>query len=119
MNIIFDSNVAEQLKDKYTVLELDTIMQPGLANPVTIHAVIDQVDLANISQLPGQKAKHDEMVVAYKTGNWSMAIALAESLTGVWQGDLDDFYKEVIDFSRESAILNKQWDGIRHTVPKE
>jgi hypothetical protein len=119
MNIIFDSKVAEQLKDKYTVLELDTIMQPGLANPVTIHAIIDQVDLTNITQLPGLKSKHEEMVNAYKSGDWSNAIILAESLKGIWQGELDDFYQEVIDFSRESAILNKQWDGVRHTIPKE
>jgi hypothetical protein len=30
MNIIFDEKTAKELSEKYTILELDTVMQPGL-----------------------------------------------------------------------------------------
>jgi hypothetical protein len=59
------------------------------------------------------------MISAYKSGNWQRAIELASGLLGQFNGELDEFYNLVLDFSTESAKVNRSWDGIKHTVPKE
>lgn len=118
MNIIFDNNIAQQLKNKYMVLELDTIMQPGLKEPVVLHAIIESVDLAKLPLMAVDKETHETLIAAYKSGDWDLATHLANTLMGKWDGEIDQFYQIVIDYSAESAKLNRQWDGIRHTVPK-
>ena len=118
MNIIFDKNAAAELKDKYTVLELDTVMQPGLPNPVVLHAVIEP-NLNEIVSINFYKESHANFIAAYKSGDWDNAIEMAKVMIGQWQGDLDQFYQMAIDFCKENAKLNTSWDGIRHTIPRE
>lgn len=118
MNIIFDKKYAEQLKDKYIVLELDSIMQPGLKEPVVLHAVIETHDLNTLPMILLDKQNHELLIHAYKGGDWDMAQRIAEKLLGQWGGEMDQFYESVIDFCKESVILQREWDGIRHTVPK-
>ena len=52
-------------------------------------------------------------------GFWDKATGLAQSLRGQFGGELNEFYDLVIDFCRESAKVNLQWDGVKHTVPVE
>jgi hypothetical protein len=40
-------------------------------------------------------------------------------LLGQFGGELDEFYNLVLDFCTESAKVNRIWDGVKHTVPKE
>ena len=118
MNIIFDKNAAAELKDKYTVLELDTVMQPGLLMPVVLHAVIEP-NLLDIISINFYKESHANFIAAYKSGDWTNAIDMAKVMIGQWNGDLDQFYQMAIDLCVENAKLNTSWDGIRHTIPRE
>ena len=119
MNIIFDSTLAEQLKEKYTVLELDTVMQPDLPKPIILYAVIEMGNIQEIATLVFMRELHAEMITAYKSGNWQRTQELVAMLLGQFGGELDEFYNLVIDFCAESAKLNSTWDGVKHTVPKE
>ena len=119
MNIIFDSNLAIELKEKYTVLELDTVMQPALQAPVVLHAVVEKFNLTDLPSITFYKETHENMIAAYKAGDWDVAIDLLKVLTGQWSGELDSFYEMALDFCQENAKLNKTWDGIRHTIPTE
>jgi len=118
MNIIFNQELVQQLKEKYTVLELDTVIQPDMSEPLTLYAVIE-VDIADISTIEFFKVMHAELITAYKGSDWKKTIDLATALLGHWNKELDEFYNLVIDFSTESAKVNRSWDGIKHTVPKE
>jgi len=119
MNIIFDQTLAEQLKEKYTVLELDTVMQPGLTQPIILYAVIEVSNIQEIAALIFMRELHVDMVKAYKSGDWQVTIDLANTLLGQFGGELDEFYNLVIDFCAESAKVNRIWDGVKHTIPKE
>jgi hypothetical protein len=119
MNIIFDSNLANQLSDKYTVLELDTVMQPKLTEPVTLWAIVEINNVIDLSAIDFFKQMHSELIKAYKSNRWEDAIRLASGLVGQFGGELDEFYKRVIDFSEESDKLNRTWDGILHTTPSD
>jgi len=119
MNIIFDEKLAEQLADKYTVLELDTIMQSGLTQPVKLFAVVEITNVQDITTLAFMRELHVEMIAAYKSGDWQRTQELVAMLLGQFGGELDEFYNLVIDFCTESAKVNRIWDGVKHTVPKE
>jgi hypothetical protein len=119
MNIIFDQQLAKQLSEKYTVLELDTVMQPGLKEPITLYAVIEINNISQLATLGFFKDMHIDMIQAYKRGEWLRATELANGLLTQFNGELDEFYNLVLDFCQESVKVNRTWDGIKHTVPKE
>jgi hypothetical protein len=119
MNIIFDPNIAKELADKYTVLELDTVIQPNMTEPLTLYAVIEINNIGDIATLSFFRELHKDMVVAYKSSVWEKTIEFATALKGQFGGELDEFYDLVIDFAAESAKVNRIWDGVKHTVPKE
>jgi len=119
MNIIFDEKLAQQLAEKYTVLELDTIMQPGLEKPIKLFAVVEITNVQDITTLSFMRELHVEMIAAYKSGDWQRTQELVAMLLGQFGGELDEFYNLVIDFCVESAKVNRIWDGVKHTVPKE
>jgi hypothetical protein len=119
MQIIFDENVVQELKKRYVVLELDTIMQPSLEKPKVLYAIIENLDLNSISKLGDIIAQHASMVEQYKNNLWDIAAFNANALKGSWHGELDEFYDLVISTSNEMLKNNSMWDGIRHTTPKE
>jgi len=119
MNIIFNKQIAEELKEKYTILELDTVIQPGMTEPLVLYAVIEIENLGDFSTLAFFREMHEDMIREYKGGNWNRAIELASGLVGHFNNELDEFYNLVIDFCTESAKVNRIWDGVKHTVPTE
>ena len=119
MKIIFDEKLVETMEERYTVLELDTVMQPAMTSPITLHAVVDDIPLEELPQLANLKELHKQMIFHYKTGDWHLLEDAVAPLMGKWNGSLDSFYQEVLDFSAECAKLNKTWDGVRHTIPTD
>jgi hypothetical protein len=123
MNIIFNNpfnkQLVEELKEKYTILELDTVMQPGLPEPIVLHAVVEITNITDLSTLSFFREMHEDMIREYKSGNWTRAAELTSGLVGHFNGELDEFYNLVIDFCGESVKVNRSWDGIKHTVPIE
>jgi hypothetical protein len=118
MNIIFNQQIADDLREKYVILELDTVMQPALTAPLTLHALVE-IAVNDIPTISFFREMHGDMITAYKSGNWTRAIELASGLLGQFNGEIDEFYNLVLDFCQESAKVNRSWDGIKHTVPKE
>jgi hypothetical protein len=115
MQIIFDEKLVPVLREKHPVLELDTIWQPGMSEPITLHAVIERVALNDIASMELQRELHEGMIRVYKSGEWEILPLLIEQLKGKWQGELDTFYDEILDFI--SRTDPKDWDGIRRTMP--
>ena len=119
MKIIFDEKLVPDLRTKYIVLELDTIIQPKMERPITLHALIDGMNMNVLMNLPSLSSKHQTMVEAYKGSQWSEAEALATELRGSWNEELDEFYDIVLETAREHMASGTTWDGIRHTNPSE
>jgi hypothetical protein len=117
MQIIFDEKLVPSMRERHTVLELDTIMQDGLAAPITLYAVIEHVPILEMAELENLKELHAQLIGHYKMGDWHLVPHAVEPLMGKFNGELDSFYQEVLDFSSKCAKLNKKWDGIRYTTP--
>ena len=116
MLIVFGKENADKLKDRMTLLELDTFMQPGLTDPVTAYAIIEieDIPLPDIPQLENLTTLHNTMWVEYQAGRFNFCEQAIEHLRGKWKGTLDSFYDEFssrIKLLKESP-LPENWSGV-------
>lgn len=114
MNIIFGPDAATTLDDKYVVLELDTILLPGAADPITAYCVVDQVPLTEIVSIERYKDLHHNLMKNYKIKNWNFCRDAIEQLHGHWGGHLNSFYENLltrVDQYKEVSLPDS-WNGV-------
>ncbi len=95
MHIIFGKEQADELSNKYTVLELDTF-QFGEGGPtVTAYCTVETVPLEELAVLDATKKQHQDLMINYRLKNWFACLTAIEQLRGKWQGELDTFYADL------------------------
>ena len=113
MNIIFGDNVADQAREKYTVLELDTFVFEQKSITATAYAIIERVPLMEMVNIESFKTLHANLMTEYRKRNWKYCEDAIEHLRGKWNGDLDTFYTELYDRVQtlKDQILLEDWTG--------
>lgn len=119
MQVIFDENLIPKLKDRYILLELDTVFHNGMVKPIILHAVVEYPSIEHFHKLSGIIEQHKNMIVKYKNGNWDEAIFECYCLKGSWLGELDEFYDSVIETCTQMRDTDTVWDGVKYTTPTE
>ena len=114
MNIILGRENIEQAQEKYTVLELDTLIINGAADPVTAYCLIEQVPIDQIAGIDQFRDLHQNLMANYRKRNWKYCENAIEHLRGKWGGELDSFYTEMSQrISRlRQEVLADDWHGI-------
>jgi hypothetical protein len=92
MDIIFSRQVAEQISDRYVVLELEPhgVGEDILETFCVVAA--DKIPVTETVLLDQWKKLHGEFVQANKDKNGQLCKDLSEYLVGKWGGELDEFY---------------------------
>lgn len=108
MQIVFGKDTVNQLREKYTVLELETIVTPtGILEPYCVIPV-EQIAL-NLDQIEHDIALHEKFVQAIKDNDVRLCKDLYEHLVGKFGGELDTFYEIVnqrcVDTSSTKLVL--------------
>jgi hypothetical protein len=118
MLVVFGKENADKLKDRMTLLELDTFMQDGLESPVTAYAVlqVEDIPLQELPQLENMTTLHNTMWTEYRARRFSFCEQAMEHLRGKWKGTLDSFYDEFSQRIKtlENSSLDENWTGIIH-----
>ena len=113
MNIILGRENIEQAQEKYTVLELDTLIINGAADPVTAYCLIEQVPIDQIAGMDQFRDLHNNLMANYRKRNWKYCEDAIEHLMGKWGGELDTFYieldKRILQLKQQD--LDDAWDG--------
>ena len=116
MNIIFGAKEAEQLNDKYIVLELDTVTIRGSA-PVPVYCLIENMPLEELSKAEKFKKLHSDLMENYRNRNWDFCLQAINHLIGFWGKQVDSFYEvlsaRIIGYKENEP--DESWTGI---VPK-
>ena len=114
MNIILGRENIEQAQEKYTVLELDTLIINGAADPVTAYCLIEQVPIDQISDMDQFRDLHNNLMANYRKRNWKYCEDAIEHLHGKWGGELDSFYTEMRQriSQLQQQVLDDDWHGI-------
>jgi hypothetical protein len=92
MDIIFSRKVAEELSERYTVLELEPHIVEDKVLETFCVIESDKIPLNEVTMLEHWKKLHREFVQANKEKNGKLCNDLAVYLTGKFGGELDEFY---------------------------
>jgi AAA+ ATPase superfamily predicted ATPase len=116
MKVIFGKTQAESIGDRMTLLELDTFFQPGLEEPITAYAVLDNtaIPLQELPVLSNFVELHNNLMAEYRKRNWNYVEHAIEHLQGRWKGELDSFYEEILARVKKLKEINlpDAWNGI-------
>ena len=114
MNIMFDDSITDDIKNKYTILQLDTFYFADIARQRVAYCLIETVPIAEMTGVDQRIELHNNLVRNYGLKNWNYCIDAVEHLRGRWNGELDSFYDSVLDRISElrDKELSDDWDGI-------
>ena len=93
MQVIFSRQIADELRDRYTVLELETfdvqdqILETFFVVPAEKLILNDMPNLADNIKL------HEEFAAQLKQKNYKYCAEAVEHLMGKFGGELDSFYE--------------------------
>ena len=96
MQIIFGKENADNLKEKYTILELEQV-------PVDGHGIIEafcvipaeKIRLEELPKLESWVKLHHDFLHGYKTNQYDYCLECIEHLMGRFGGEVDSFYEEI------------------------
>lgn len=113
MNIIFGTKEAEKLKEKYIVIELDTITIKS-STPITVYCVIENMPLDQMPKVEFHQELHTELMKNYRNRQWKFCEQAIEQLLGFWGQQIDSFYailhSRILDYQRNEP--DESWTGI-------
>lgn len=97
MDIIFSRKAAQEIAERYLVLELEphSVGEDILETFCVVPG--DKIPMTELSMLDHWKKLHGEFVQANKDKNAKLCRDLLPHLKGKWGGELDEFYEIVCD----------------------
>ncbi len=96
MQIIFHRHIAEELRKKYTVLDLEEFDIEGQKVEAFCVIPAEKINLGEMSSLEQNTKKHAEFVAFARAKNYEACCSLVEDLYGKFGGELDSFYDEIM-----------------------
>lgn len=114
MQIIMGKQIADQIGDKYIVLELDQFRFGTEVTPA--FAVLDasNIPLGEMQEIPKWVEHHNKLMSNYRKQNWDFCEQMIEHCQTRWGGELTSFYTEMYTRIQElkTQKLPMDWDGV-------
>ena len=96
MQLIFGRENAEKLRDRYTVLELETLEKDGISLEVFCLIPGEKIGIPDLPQLENWTKLHNDFLKGYYTKQYDYCRQCIEHLTGKFGGEVDSFYEEIL-----------------------
>ena len=96
MQLIFNRTIAEQMRERYTVLELETFDVDGKDLEVFCVIPAEKIALTEITTVDHSTKMHNEFVTALKNKDYRLCRDLYVHVMGRFGGELDSFYEEIL-----------------------
>ena len=114
MNIVFEDKI-DELKKRYTVLELDTFWVPELKQHRTAYCVLETMPVDELNQKDAYVKVHADLIQFYKQQYWTYCEHAIEGLRGKWAGVLDSFYDDLLTRVKQyqETPPPPDWNGAR------
>ena len=96
MNIIFGKDQTDELREKYTVVELDTFKFLPSGEVSTAYAIVENIPIEDLPKLSFQKDLHENLMINYRKRDWNFCEQAIENLMGAFGKELDTFYVEIM-----------------------
>jgi hypothetical protein len=95
MQIIFGRENAEKLREKYTVLDLETLEKDGHTLEVFCLIPGDKISIGDLPQLESWVKLHHDFLNGLSKKEYSYCKQCIKHLTGKFGGEVDTFYEEI------------------------
>ena len=99
MQIVFGTETADSLRDRYTVLELETVEKDGVQIDAYCLVPSESIKLQDLPKISKVIELHEAFVQANKDNNRELCKILSKQLIGEFSGELDSFYEEICNRS--------------------
>lgn len=96
MDIIFGRENADTLREKYTVLDLETVYADGKMLEVFCLISADKININEIPMLPQWIKLHEDFLKGYANREYDYCRQSIEQLIGRFGGEVDTFYEEIL-----------------------
>lgn len=96
MDIIFGRANAEKLREKYTVLDLETVKREGTELEVFVLIPADKISISDLPQLEQWVKLHSDFLNGYHSQQYSFCRDCITYLKGKFGGEVDTFYDEIL-----------------------
>jgi hypothetical protein len=97
MQIIFSRTVADELRSRYTVLELETFSVGEDLLETFCVVPADKMNLAHLPNLESDIRLHENLIEELKKENYKFCLDAIDHLLGKFGGELDSFYVIIKD----------------------
>lgn len=96
MDIIFGRKNAEKLREKYTVLDLETIERDGHEFEVFCLIPADKIAIQDLPKLEEWVKLHNDFLSGYHNKHYQYCRQCIDHLKGKFSGEVDSFYEEIL-----------------------
>ena len=104
MQVVFNREIAEQLRERYTVLDLETFTVKDQTLEAFCVVPSEKLAFMDLTKLQEQTSNHAAFVEALKSQDWAKLIAMYDQVRGSFGSELDSFYGEIV--SRANLYFN-------------
>jgi hypothetical protein len=111
---MFGDSLTDDIKNRYTVLQLDTFYFAEIDQTRVAYCLIETVPITEMIRIDKDIELHNNVLRNYALKNWNYCIDAIEHLKGRWNGELDSFYDSIlqrVDKLRDTE-LDDSWAGI-------
>jgi hypothetical protein len=114
MNIIFDIDDIDAIKNNSVVLELDTFYFAKLNKTATAYCVVDNIKITDFDNLEPNQQLHAKLIAAYKKKDFKLCRDLLEHLIGAFNGEVDSFYLELTNriSNPNTDTVSEDWTSV-------
>lgn len=96
MEIIFGRENAEKLREKYTVLDLETVEKDGVSLEVFCLIPGDKIGMADFPTLAQWIKLHENFIAGLEKKEYDYCLQCIDHLMGKFGGEVDTFYEEIL-----------------------
>lgn len=96
MQLIFGKENAEQVREKYTVLDLETLTIEGKSIDVFCVIPAEKIAMQDIALLANHIDMHNKFVTAFAAGDYQLCKDLYIHVMGKFSGEVDSFYEVIL-----------------------
>ncbi len=112
MNILLGTDSIQDITDRYTVLELDSIKIGDLEEPIQAYCLVENISIPEVMGLESLVDLHRNLIKNYRCRDWNYCEQALAHLRGKWNGELDSFYNDLwarIQTLKDQS-LDDSWD---------
>jgi hypothetical protein len=97
MEIIFGRENATKLREKYTVLDLETVEKDGVTLEVFCLIPGDKIGIPDLPQLDQWVKLHNDFLNGFKAQQYNYCRQCIDHLMGKFGGEVDSFYTIMLE----------------------